>query len=226
MDARRFLHRHLFLLLAPIALLLLTGCTTQAVSPGRLFVTDETERLRRSEVAQAAAPLIQRGINVVVFIVERGDNTGRALTDRLTEINLQGHSSQDRIAPDAIAIYVSYEPRYAELRAGRNWSGALTDDVLTDIRTNTLNPALRNDNVTGGVVETLKRFESAIGELNADLWPWALAGIVVLVWVWSLLSGGSRSHSQRRRSSLWRSSRSGSSSRVSGRGSSSSGGSW
>jgi len=162
MGTRRSRHLHLFLLLALIALLLLTGCTTRAASPGRLFVTDETERLRQLEVAKAAAPLVQRGARVVVLIVERGDNSGDDLTRRLTAINPQGYSSHDRIPPDAIAIYVSYEPRYAELRAGKNWSSALTNDALTDIRTRALNPALRSDDVTDGVAETLRRFESAL----------------------------------------------------------------
>ena len=162
MGTRRSRHLHLFLLLALIALLLLTGCTTRAASPGRLFVTDETERLRQLEVAKAAAPLVQRGARVVVLIVERGDNSGDDLTRRLTAINPQGYSSHDRIPPDAIAIYVSYEPRYAELRAGKNWSSALTNDALTDIRTRALNPALRSDDVTDGVAETLRRFESVL----------------------------------------------------------------
>jgi hypothetical protein len=196
MSIRRGLHLHIFLLLAPIALLLLTGCTTRAASPGRLFVTDETERLRQLEVAKAAAPLVQRGVKVVVLIVQRGDNNGNDLTYRLTAIN-QGYSSRDRIPPDAIAIYVSYEPRYAELRAGKNWSDALTDDVLTDIRTRALNPALRSDDVTNGVTETLRRFESALmwRDIN-NLITIAIIVIIVVVVIWviirivrSLLSG-------------------------------------
>jgi len=181
MSIRRGLHLHIFLLLAPIALLLLTGCTTRAASPGRLFVSDETELLRQLEVAKAAAPLVQRGARVVVLIVERGDNSGDDLTRRLTAIN-QGHSSHDRIPPDAIAIYVSYEPRYAELRAGKNWSNALTNDVLTDIRTRTLNSALRKDNVTNGVTETLRRFESALmwRDIN-NLITIAIIVIIVIV---------------------------------------------
>ena len=181
MGTRRSRHLHLFLLLALIALLLLTGCTTRAASPGRLFVSDETELLRQLEVAKAAAPLVQRGARVVVLIVERGDNSGDDLTRRLTAIN-QGHSSHDRIPPDAIAIYVSYEPRYAELRAGKNWSNALTNDVLTDIRTRTLNSALRKDNVTNGVAETLRRFESVLmwRDIN-NLITIAIIVIIVIV---------------------------------------------
>jgi hypothetical protein len=196
MGTRRGWHLYIFLLLAPITLLL-TGCTTRAASPGRLFVSDETERLRQLEVAKAAAPLVQRGARVVVLIVQRGDNNGDDLTRRLTAINPQGYSSHDRIAPDAIAIYVSYEPRYAELRAGKNWSSALTNDALTDIRTRALNPALRSDDVTNGVTETLRRFESALmwRDIN-NLITIAIIVIIVVVVIWviirivrSLLSG-------------------------------------
>jgi len=178
MGTRRGWHLYIFLLLAPITLLL-TGCTTRAASPGRLFVTDETERLRQLEVAKAAAPLVQRGARVVVLIVERGDNNGDDLTRRLTAINPQGYSSHDRIAPDAIAIYVSYEPRYAELRAGKNWSSALTNDALTDIRTRALNPALRSDDVTNGVTETLRRFESAL--MRRDINNLITIAIIVII---------------------------------------------
>jgi hypothetical protein len=253
MGTRRSRHFHLFLLLALIALLLLTGCTTRAASPGRLFVTDETERLRQLEVAKAAAPLVQRGARVVVLVVERGDNSGDDLTRRLTAINPQGYSSHNRIPPDAIAIYVSYEPRYAELRAGKNWSSALTNDALTDIRTRALNPALRSDDVTDGVAETLRRFESVLmwRDIN-NLITIAIIVIIVIVVILiivgivrSLLSGNIRwssdssddwSYSSSSRSSLWDSSSgdsrswgsssSDSSGGGSGSDSSSSGGSW
>jgi len=227
MGTRRGWHLYIFLLLAPITLLL-TGCTTRAASPGRLFVSDETERLRQSEVAKAAAPLVQRGARVVVLIVERGDNSGDDLTRRLTAIN-QGHSSHDRIPPDAIAIYVSYEPRYAELRAGKNWSDALTNDVLTDIRTKTLNPALRKDNVTNGVTETLRRFESALvwRDIN-NLIPIGIA-LIMIIGVPALFfvpRSSSSDDSLSSDSSSWSSSSSDSSGGGSGGDSSSSGGSW
>jgi len=229
MGTRRSWHLHIFLLLALIALLLLTGCTTRAASPGRLFVSDETERLRQSEVAKAAAPLVQRGARVVVLTVQRGDNNGDDLTRRLTAINPQGHSSHDRIPPDAIAIYVSYEPRYAELRAGKNWSDALTNDVLTDIRTKTLNPALRKDNVTNGVTETLRRFESALvwRDIN-NLIPIGIA-LIMIIGVPALFfvpRSSSSDDSLSSDSSSWSSSSSDSSGGGSGGDSSSSGGSW
>lgn len=67
----------LCIFLAFIALLLLTGCAAQTSSPGHLIIIDETERLSQSRVAQAAAPLLQRGATVAIFIAERGDNNGK-----------------------------------------------------------------------------------------------------------------------------------------------------
>jgi hypothetical protein len=235
------------IVLALIATLLLTGCTTQASSPGRLVINDETERLKNAHVAEVAAPLLQRGATVAIFIVERGDNNGDDLSERLTGVGLRGYMG-NRIVPDAIAIYVSYQPRYSELRAGRNWSGALSSEALRNIRTNALNPALRNGDVTAGVVETLKRFESALAwrDVSKNL---PFFGIVIIIgaavvvtvrdmlrgnfdsyhtsWCWSNSSDASWSDSSSS-SSSWSDSSSSSSSRSdsSGSDSSRSGGSW
>ncbi|MDW8148351.1 MAG: hypothetical protein RMJ48_18890 [Roseiflexaceae bacterium] len=116
---------HLRVILALIATLLLTGCAAQASSPGSLIIIDETERLNQARVAQAAAPLLQRGATVAIFIVKRGDNNGQDMTIHLANAGLRGY---DRIVPNALAIYVSYEPRYSELRAGSNWSNALSQE--------------------------------------------------------------------------------------------------
>lgn len=230
---------HLRTALALIALLLLTGCASQASSPGRLIIDDETERLSQARVAEAAAPLLQRGATVAIFVVERGDNNGDDLTNRLAGVGLQGFL-YSRIFPNAIAIYVSYEPRYSELRAGSNWSDDLPNDALSSIRADVLNPALRSGDLTDGMVETLKRFESAL------VWSGVVrrlpivgfvliigAGVVMMVrnmlcgnlnsyhtspW-WSGSSDDSSSDSS---SSSWSDSSSGGSSD----GSSSSGGSW
>lgn len=231
--------RHLSIALALI-IFLLTGCAFQASSPGELIINDETERLSRGRVAEAAAPLLQRGATIAIFIVERGENNGNDLTNRLARAGLQGYS-YDRIVPHAIAIYVSYEPRYSELRAGKNWSEALSQDALHDIRTDALNPALRNGDVTAGVVETLKRSESQIAwhgwTKNLPIIGFAiLVGWSLLSWVFNALRGNAymypshSSQSWRKSDDSWSdrssSSWSDSSSSNSRDGSSSSGGAW
>lgn len=221
--------RHLSMALVLI-IFLLTGCAFQASSPGQLIINDETERLSRGRVAEAAAPLLQRGATVAIFIVERGDNNGEDLTDRLARAGLKGHL-YDRIVPHAIAIYVSYEPRYSELRAGKTWSEALSQNALHDIRTDALNPALRNGDVTTGVVETLKRSESQI------VWHgWSKNLPIIIIWIglsllsWVVLRGNDSSQSWRKSDDSWSdrssSSWSDSSSSNSRDGSSSSGGAW
>lgn len=227
---------HLSVALMLIAFLL-TGCASQSSSPGELIINDETERLSRGRVAEAAAPLLERGAAVAIFIVERGDNNGEDLTNRLARAGLKGHL-YDRIVPHAIAIYVSYEPRYSELRAGKNWSEALSQDALHDIRTDALNPALRNGDITTGVVETLKRSESQIvwHGWSKNLPIIIVIGLSLLSWVFNALRGNAYmypSHSSQswresddswsdRSSSSW----SDSSSSNSRDGSSSSGGAW
>lgn len=231
--------RHLSIALALI-IFLLTGCAFQSSSPGQLIINDETERLSRGRVAEAAAPLLQRGAAVAIFIVERGDNNGKDLTNRLARAGLQEHP-YDRIVPHAIAIYVSYEPRYSELRAGKNWSDALSQDALYNIRTNALNPALRNGDVTTGVAETLKRSESQIAwhgwSKNLPIIGFAIfTGWSLLSTVFNALRGNTytypshSSHSWRESDDSWSdrssSSWSDSSSSNSRDGSSSSGGAW
>lgn len=224
MIAHRTLLRSIFL--AFIALLLLTGCAAQASSPGHLIIIDETERLSQSRVAQAAAPLVKRGATVAIFIVERGDDNGNDMTIHLANAGLRG---SDRIVPHALAIYVSYKPRYSELRAGSDWGDALSQEVLHTIRTEALNPALRNGDLTDGVVETLKRFESTLVWRSIRLprssdMPFmafimiGIAGLVIAIRLVFFKSPESSYHS----SSSWRSD----SSRTSWSGASGSSSSW
>lgn len=152
------------IVLALIAILLLTACSNR--TPGQLIVDDETELLSRARVAESAEPLLQRGATVAIFIVERGNNTtnGNNLNNRLDRVGLR---DSGRIASDAVAIYISYEPRNSELRVGETWSKHLPDDKLSSIRADVLDPALRDGDITTGVVESLKHVDSAIawGEL-------------------------------------------------------------
>jgi uncharacterized membrane protein YgcG len=144
------------IVLAAALAALLAGC---AAAPGALLLRDETELLPRAEVEAAAAPLIGRGALVAVFAIERGDATGADLTRRLGEAGLLDGG---QIAPGSIALYVSYEPRYSELRAGASWSRLLPDEALREIREGALNPALRDGRPGEGVAAALAAVEERL----------------------------------------------------------------
>jgi len=163
------------------AVLFLGGCG--ASSPGRLVVSDQTGALDQARIAGAAAPLLQRGAVVAVFLAERGDDRGDDFTRRLAGESLQRNG---QIISDGLALYVSFDPRYSELRAGNRWSGTLPDAKLRTIRTETLNPALQAGMPSDGIAATLERMEA---ELSVPGWQrlpsswgwWLLAGMLALV---------------------------------------------
>lgn len=157
----------------------LAGCVA---APGRVIIDDETERLGRAAVEAAAEPLVARGVVVGIFLTERGDDTGADFQARL---GAAGMLEGGRIAPQAIALYVSYEPRYSELRAGTRWSGDLPDAALREVREGELNPALRDQQATAGVAATLAALEGRLasppllGRVWGALSSLALAGLAL-----------------------------------------------
>jgi hypothetical protein len=112
--------------LASVAMaVLVSACSSEPAA--RLVVRDERNALDVSRLEKAAAPLLARGADVAVFAADKGDDTGRDLTYRLNAEAL-GLASNAGVARSAIAIYVSYAPRYSELRAGSRWSEVLPQD--------------------------------------------------------------------------------------------------
>ncbi len=171
-------------MLAGIAMaVLVSACSGEPAA--RLVVRDERNAVDIALVERAAAPILARGADVAVFVADKGDDTGRDLTDRLNAEAL-GLASNAGIAPSAIAIYVSYAPRYSELRAGSRWSEFLPSVTLRAIRDRTLNAALRrNDGDTAdGIVATLDAFDAAIAsgqDANRMVGRLAMIGVGALV---------------------------------------------
>src|SRR5215207_1865878 len=95
-------------------------------APGGLVLVDQAAALDRAQIETAAAPLIELGITVAVFSVANGDQRGDDFTRRL---DAAGLLRSGQIAPSAIALYVSFEPRYSEFRAGRLEPSAAGCDV-------------------------------------------------------------------------------------------------
>jgi hypothetical protein len=156
--------------------LIAAGCG--AASPGRLLVADEAMLLDRARVEAAAGPLLVRGAALAVIAVPAGDDSGADFTRQLDAAGLL-HAGQ--IAPAAIALYVSFAPRYSEIRSGTDWSPRLPNEALRAIRLETLNPALRAGAASEGVA-------AALAALDARIEAGALGGWGSRV-VWALLAG-------------------------------------
>jgi uncharacterized membrane protein YgcG len=135
---------------------LLVGCVA---APGSLMLDDETGSLERAALEAAATPLLARGARVVIIVAARGDETGADLAGRL---DAAGLLEGGQVAPDALVLYVSYAPRYSELRAGTRWSRRLPATALREARTTLLNPALRDDQLAQGLAATLQALEARI----------------------------------------------------------------
>jgi hypothetical protein len=72
-------------------------------------------------------------------------------------------ASGDIVDTRLVAIYVSLDPRYAELRGGDRWNAALLPgDNITTIRTTKLAPALAAGKFTDGYIDTLTAIDTAI----------------------------------------------------------------
>jgi len=100
--------------LAAIAIAVLAASCGRA--PAALVFVDPAAALDRAQVEAAARPLIELGMTPAVFSVANGDTSGDDFTRRL---DAAGLLRSGQIAPSAIALYISFEPRYSELRVFR-----------------------------------------------------------------------------------------------------------
>src|SRR5688500_18782072 len=155
-----------------LLVVLLGACGTDQ---GRLVVVDATGAFDRSRIAVAAQPLLARGVALAVIAVDRGDDRGDDFTRQLDALGLR---AGDAIAPEAIALYVSFDPHYSELRAGSRWSPSLPNDLLRTIRLDALNPALRTGDATGGIAAALAALEQQLAAPARRPW-WQVVGIVL-----------------------------------------------
>jgi hypothetical protein len=168
-----------------VLVLLVAGCGAPA--DGRLLLIDPAGQLERAQVEVAARPLIARGVALAVIAVPVGDQSGADFTRRL---EVAGLLPDGRIAPEAIALYVSFAPRYSELRAGTNWSARLPSEALREIRLASLNPALRAGAASEGVAATLAALDAQLvpGRFGALISRWVLLAVVAAALVLILFS--------------------------------------
>jgi chromosome segregation ATPase len=152
-------YRQLARLALALGLLLLLAAPVLA-QDGQFICQDMTDRLNCTRIQTAAQPLLGRGAAVAVYMVDRGDSSG---DDFLARLQADRLATGDLIDADLIAIYVSIEPRYAELRGGDRWNAALlSNNNITTIRTTKLVPSLAAGEFTAAYVDTLQAIDAAI----------------------------------------------------------------
>ncbi|MEO7911351.1 MAG: hypothetical protein ABIV47_17030 [Roseiflexaceae bacterium] len=139
-------------------LLLLLAAPARA--QGRFRCDDNADRLDCARIEAAAKPLLDRGAAVAVYMVRRGDSSGADFRARLRN---DGLMAGEIVNASLVAIYVSIDPRYAELRGGDSWNAALLPgDNISTIRTSKLVPALAAGTFTDGYIDTLAAIEASI----------------------------------------------------------------
>jgi len=171
-EMRRF---WLGLCLLLMNLLLVVPLRAQSANP---LIVDTSATLDAPSLQAAARPLVERGLQVVLILETRGS---REVDAKLATLGIGGGG----LVPDnLLAVYVSLEPRYAEIRYGDSLRSALGGDVADQIRLNTLNPQLRERQFNLAFANTLNALENAIqsGGLSNTRAPQE-----GLLWFWSLL---------------------------------------
>ncbi|MEI8308791.1 MAG: hypothetical protein WCF99_17145 [Chloroflexales bacterium] len=187
--------RYVLRLAAAAALLLLLAAP--ALAQGRIVFTDPGGRLDRAAVQRAAQPLINRGAEVAIYLVQSGD-----ASDFRSRLTKDGLLRDGLYRTKMIAIYVALDSRYSSISSGDGWNEALAVNNNRDlIRTQKLNPGLSSSDYTGAFTATLGAIEAAIvsppspnGSLNVSTTPLAILGLVL-----ALTIGGGALYAGRRR---------------------------
>lgn len=143
--------------LAALLILLTLFLPTVALAQGQFRFRDQASELEETTVRRAAEPLLARGANVAIYTLRQGE-----VADFEALLERDGLRTQQGDENNLIAVFISYDPRYSEIRSGQNWSGTLTTRALTSIRQNELNAGLQGGNATGGVVNALEAIDEAL----------------------------------------------------------------
>jgi hypothetical protein len=189
--------RYLLRLAAAAALLLLLAAP--ALAQGRLIITDPGGRLNRDALQRAAQPLIDRGAEVAIYLVQSGRDS-----DFVSRLSADGLVSGSQARTRMVAIYVSIDDRFSAIRYGDAWNAALDVSIgdtknYERIRTQVLNPSLSDKNFTDAFGTTLAAVNKAIANPpspNApiDTTPIAAGGLAVA----TAVAGGALYASRRR----------------------------
>jgi uncharacterized membrane protein YgcG len=130
-----------------------------AFAQGRLVIFDPEGYLDRSAIEAAARPLVDRGAEVAVYMVQSGGDAD--FVDRLIDDGLARDSVTAR--SNMVALYVALDDRFSSIRYGDGWNAALsTNDNVDQIRENDFNPGLADGDFTGAYVSALEAIDDAI----------------------------------------------------------------
>lgn len=164
-----------------VAAFLLLLLSTPAFAQGQLIISDPAGLLDESAIERAADPLVDRGAQVAVYLVQSGGE--QDFRDRLIEDGLLRNDGLART--NLIALYVALDERYSDIRYGDDWAFALgVNDNFDFIRTTELNPGLSAGDFTGAMTAALTAIEAAIvappepgGGIDVDTAPIAIGGV-------------------------------------------------
>ncbi|OAN48352.1 hypothetical protein A6A03_08190 [Chloroflexus islandicus] len=157
---------------APFAgLLLALALVATVVAQGRLIINDPLEQIRQPDlIRQAAAPLIERGGFVVVYVKARGNDA-----DFIQLLKRDGFVRDDgKARVELVAIYVAIADNYSALRYGERWRDQL-DGRYRQILRDHLSQPLSSPNLSQDISAALAAVEASVNPLalfDARWVPW------------------------------------------------------
>ncbi|GAB4526554.1 MAG: hypothetical protein OHK0046_43480 [Anaerolineae bacterium] len=126
----------------------------QSAGENAFIIRTADAALDESAVRAATQPLIDRGARVVVYFVQSG-----GASDFLSRLEDNGFGSGQSANDDVIALYVSVNDRYSEIRWGEDFDSQLSNNNL---RSDVMNPQLRAADYTLAFVDTLTALDEVL----------------------------------------------------------------
>ncbi len=141
-----------------LCLLIATLVGSPVFAQGRLLIHDPLNQLRQPAlIQQAAAPLIERGAIVVVYVKARGNDA-----DFIQLLKRDGLVRSDgKARVELVAIYVAIADNYSALRYGERWQMQL-DDQYQQILRKHLSQPLSSPNLSQDISAALAAVEASV----------------------------------------------------------------
>ncbi len=146
--------------LTTVLFMLVLASTPALAQSGRFYYRDDGNRLNKAAIQSAAQPLLDKGAYVAVYAVDSGKGT-----EFLSLLQDDGLRNGDTVNPNLIAIFVSFQDRYSEIRYGDKWVSALgAANTAASIQQNTLNTSLASGDIPDAFTKTLSALNRAIDQ--------------------------------------------------------------